>query len=335
MTIQGGFTVRLQGRPAADIQLLPEPSSLYLPLQSRRFRFGEVCVGEGERVAPGRVLAKDTGNFSLPLLAPRAGTVRLKAAGGHLVLDDIAKAAEEPFHPDEDLDHVPKDMGSSGMKRYKLLQLGAWQFLEDAHTGELPDPFGTPRAVIVSTLHLEPFVARGDVLLNARLKNFTRGLEHLQALLEYPPIHLVLPDVESAFASKVREALRGYAFVKLFQVRRRYPYGSSNLVARALGLKREEGNPVWALDTAGVLAIDRALSLSRPSTVRIISIGGPAVRLPQHLVAIPGYPLDLILKTRLSEARARVINGGALTGTTIPPEQKGLDVECQGLTAIP
>ena len=42
------------------------------------------------------------------------------------------------------------------------------------------DPFGMPQAVIVSTLRLASYVARGDVQLHKRLSSFTRGLSRLQ-----------------------------------------------------------------------------------------------------------------------------------------------------------
>jgi len=60
-----------------------------------------------------------------------------------------------------------------------------------------------------SKVQLEPFKARGDVQLRERLTSFTRGLEHLKSLVEYQPIHLVLPDIDTKFANDVRERVRG------------------------------------------------------------------------------------------------------------------------------
>ncbi|MHC4295459.1 MAG: 4Fe-4S dicluster domain-containing protein, partial [Planctomycetota bacterium] len=104
--------------------------------------------------------------------------------------------------------------------------------------------------------------------------------------------------------------------------------------ARALGYKREAGRPVWALRTEGVLAIDRALTLSRACSVRIVSLGGPGVESPVNLKAVPGYPIELILENRICEGPVRVINGGVLTGQKIEQDQVGLDAECSGLTVL-
>jgi len=259
MRFHGGCNIRLAGRPSDLVDVLPEPEVLRLPLQSCRFDFKEICVKEGEEVHPGQALAKDLDHFAVPLLAPRAGTVRLEEAEGHITLVDIHKEPEEPYRPEEPLEHAPRDMDSVGKKRYKLLALGAWQFFRDAYSGRLPNPFGVPSAVIVSTLALEPFLARGDVQIRKRLASFTRGLEHLQSLLEYQPIYLVLPDIGSGFAQRVRDTIRGYAWAQLVGIPLRYGLDHSAAIARGLGLKRNGEGPVWALDAAGALAVDRAL----------------------------------------------------------------------------
>ncbi len=324
----------LDGRPGGEVKLLPEPEALFLPLRSQRFEFSEICATEGQRIEPGDVLAKDPGNHAIPLLAPRAGTVKLKAVNGHIVLEDIAQHAEHADVDKRQLLHIEKEMGTAGIKRYKLLALGAWQFFYDAYTSMLPDPLGTPQAIIVSTLNLEPFTARGDAQLHNRLLNFTRGLEHLQSLLEFQPIYLIMPDVKSPFATQVREHIRGYAWAKLIEIPLKYPYDNFNILARKIGLKKADG-PVWSIRTEGVFAVDRALTRSMPCLVRIVSVGGPGVKTPVHLKAIAGYPLEKILDIYDAEFKTRVINGGMLTGQAVAAETLGLDTECKGLTILP
>lgn len=330
---RGGYNVFVQGRPERTIKLMPEPDVLYLPLGSRRFAFSEICVEDGQSVNGGDVLAKDPDNYAVPLLAPQAGTVRLNKVNDHIVLEDIGQPEEYIPMPEEELPHIVREMGAAGIKRYKLLMLGAWQFFYDAYTEALPDPLGTPQAIIVSTLSLEPFVARGDTQLHDKLINFTRGLEQLQSLLEYQPIYLVMPDIESEFATLVRKQIRGYAWVKMLEVPLKYPYDNFANLARRLGLKRNDG-PVWVVRTEGILAIDRALTSIKPCISRIISIGGPAVNSPVHIEVVPGYPIQTIRDMYASEPNVRMLNGGMLTGEPIGAEALGLDVECRGITIL-
>ncbi|MHC4659273.1 MAG: 4Fe-4S dicluster domain-containing protein [Planctomycetota bacterium] len=334
MRFRGGHNILLKGKPDGTIKVMPEPKVLYLPLRSQRFVFSEVCVEDDQSVDGGDIVARDPNNYAVPLLAPRTGTARLKAVEDHIVLEDICKL-EGHAHTDEaELSHIVQELGAAGIKRYRLLTLGAWQFFYDAFTGAVPDPLGTPQAIIVSTVSLEPFVARGDAQLHNRLLNFTRGLEQLQSLLEYQPIYLVMPDIKSEFANLVRNQIRGYASVKMLEIPLMYPFDNFAILARKLGLKRSDG-PIWAVRTEGVLAIDRALTMSKPCLVRIVSVGGPGVDSPVHLKVMPGYPIKKIRDKYGFEPSARMINGGILTGEPLGKETQGLDTECRGITILP
>jgi Na(+)-translocating NADH:ubiquinone oxidoreductase A subunit len=84
-----------------------------------------------------------------------------------------------------------------------------------------------------------------------------------------------------------------------------------------------------------VLAVDRALTITKPCTVRIISMGGTGVNSPTHIKVIPGYPIKQIKEKYVFEPVSRIINGGILTGELLGTESLGLDTECRGLTVLP
>ncbi|UCG50076.1 MAG: 4Fe-4S dicluster domain-containing protein [Phycisphaerales bacterium] len=334
MRFRGGYDILLQGRPEGLVRPMPEPATLYLPLRSPRFTFTEICVRHGQDVKAGDPLARDRRNHGVPLLAPRSGRVNLESAENHTVLEQAVKLQQPSDPARKQMSHIERESGAAVMRQRQLLALGAWQFFYDAHTGALPDPTGSPQAIIVCTLGLEPFVTRGDVQLRSRLLNFTRGLEHLQSLLEYQPIFLAIPDIRSDFADIIRNRIRGYASVKILAVPLTYPYDNFRILARRLGLKRSNG-PVWALRTEGILAVDRALTLTKPCLVRIVSIGGAGVVPATHIKVMPGYPLKMIKEKYVFEPVARIINGGILTGETLGEQTLGLDAECRGLTVLP
>ena len=48
MKLRGGYNVFLKGRPGSQISVMPEPDALYIPLNSKRFVFSEICVEEGQ-----------------------------------------------------------------------------------------------------------------------------------------------------------------------------------------------------------------------------------------------------------------------------------------------
>jgi Na+-transporting NADH:ubiquinone oxidoreductase subunit A len=334
MRLRGGCNVPLAGRPAAEVEPLATPDRLHLPLRSRRFRFTELCVEDGQPVRAGQALAADPSNFSVPLLAPLAGTVRLGLDDGHIRLEGTTDAPRSPHRAEAEKPPPGQGTDRSAEPRQRLLSLGAWQFFHDARTAALPDPFGAADAAIVSTLRLEPFLARGDAQLRPHLPDFLRGLEHLKSLLAGRPVFLVLPKVRSPLADQLRRQLRHLERVSVVAVPLRYPCDHFAVLARGLGVGRGAGRCVWALHTEGVLAIGRALGRGLPCTERIVSVGGPAVASPVHVRTVPGCPLERLLSGRVGGGAVRVVHGGALTGES-GTGLLGLDSECTGLTVLP
>lgn len=332
MRFRGGYDIEFHGKPEGFLEEAAFPENLYLPLESKSFNFSVLCVSHGQRVALGDVLAKDPDNYDVPLLSPCDGEVDLEKTPGHITLESLSADDAKPYTYHDDREHIHKKMGPAGFKRYKLLNLGAWEYIKEVDTGRLPDTLSTPQAVIVSTMHLEPFLVRGDVLLKEYLRQFTRGLEHLQSLLEYQPIYLTFPKIKTDFAVKIKEQIRGYAWVKLIEVPLKYPYDNFRILSRHLGLKSSQG-AVWGVDVEGVLAIDNALTTSRPCVERVISIAGSGANRALHLRLMAGYPISSI-KDAYAMENAIAVDGGLLTGRLLTDDAKGVPAECKGITFV-
>ena len=163
---------------------------------------------------------------------------------------------------------------------------------------------------------------------------FEKGLEQLYSLAQAQKFYVILPKIKSAAANKVRECARKVSGVTLVDIPNKYPFDNAKLLARLLDLDPEKG-AVWATTTEGVLAVESALTSSKPALSRVISVAGSAVKSPEHVECIIGYPVDKIVEPYLETTQYRVINGGVLTGDTVPGGQKGVDIECAGLTLVP
>lgn len=330
MKFKGGYSLIIKGRPDSQVKKLEDPQALYLPIRPGNLNFSELSAAHGQQVCPGSVLARDPENYNIPLLAPRQGTVNLQSTDGHIVLESLSDADDAGYTGDQ---HVEKHPGSEYKERCNLLNAGAWQYITDAHTEKFCDPNQNPQAVIVSTMTLEPFKARGQVQINQDILKFTRGLEHIQSLLEYQPIYLVMPKVSGELSESFRKQVRGYAWIKVVEVPFKYPFDNFAIIARKLGLKPADG-PVWAVRTEGVLAIDRVLTSGKPILDRVISIGGSAAKNPTHLKVPMGYPIKQIADKFTEQTPARIINGGALTGIQYDDSVLGVDSLCQGITLL-
>ena len=333
MRLRGGHNIKLQGVPGGVLEPASSPDILYYPLESKSFNYSQLCITHGQTVGLGDVLAKDPDNYDVPLLSSRSGKVDLEMTPGHVTVKELAAVESKEFSYRDDQEHIHKKMGPAGLKRYKLLNLGAWEYVREAYTGRMPDPLSTPQAIIISTIRLEPVLARGDVLLKEDLRQFTRGLEHLQSLLEYQPIYLVLPKIKTDLAAKIKEKIRGYAWVKIVEIPLKYPYDNFTILSRHLGLKRDE-EPIWGINVDGVLAIDNALTSSKPCIDRVISVAGPGARQPMHLQLVAGYPLSKIMAEH-AQPDCVAIDGGTLSGRLLTQDVKGVPADCKGITLLP
>jgi Na+-transporting NADH:ubiquinone oxidoreductase subunit A len=327
MKLRGGYNIRVTGRPAQRVVTPAEPALLLLPQRSRRLRFNQVLVKNGQDVRCGDVLAVDPAHFGLPLLSPRDGTIRLRMHRGHIAVENLvaappristAEAGESRYDP----------------QRQLLVDLGVWPFLFDAHSDSVPDPGRPAAAAIVATTRLEPFAgARGDVQLSQAFEEFLRGLDLLASLVE-GAVYVAVPHVGGELAERLRQALSDKPGIETVAIPFRYPMDHFNVLARSLGLATQQGRSVWGLRTEGVLAIDQALTRRQPLLERVVALGGSGVAQPVHLRAPLGYPLEDLLVGRLAEGPQRIIDGGILNGETVGAQQLGLGVELAGLTVL-
>lgn len=334
MKLHGGHNVHLAGRPSSEVRVLPIPERLFVPLSGARLSFRDIRVEDGARVARGDVLAVDPDSHSVPLVAPFGGTVRLGEVEGHILMESLDAGSAASGVAGRAGEPASAGDGPLAERRKRLVRLGAWHYVRDAFTGRVADPAGRPGAVIVSTIHLEPFLARGDVQLSDNVDSFVRGLEHIQGFLEYERVFLVVPDVRSALARTLRESVRGRAWVRLVSVPLRYPFDSFPILARHLRIEPDPHRRPWGIPSEGVFAIDRALTHSEPCTEFVISVAGPAVEEPVHMKAVAGYPVADILEGRTSGGSLRVVDGGILTGREIGVDRSGVPLDCRGLTVL-
>ncbi|MDY0166781.1 MAG: 4Fe-4S dicluster domain-containing protein [Thermoguttaceae bacterium] len=326
--LRGGYNIRMTGRPAGRVDVPAEPELLLLPQRSRRLRFNQVLVKNGQKVRCGDVLAIDSAHFGVPLLSPRDGTIRLRVHRGHIAIESPAVAP--PQVPPTETDDRSQDS-----RRKALVDLGAWPFLSDVHTDAVPDPAQPADAAIVAVTRLEPFAGpRGDVLLGQSFDDFLRGLDLLVTLVQ-ETVYVAVPGVRGKLAKRLRETLSGKPRIRAVNIPLRYPMDHFSVLARALGVAPQRGRSIWGLRAEGVLAIDQALTSRQPLLERLIAIGGPGAAEPVHLRVPLGYPLDALLAGRVIGQPQRVIDGGILNGEATGPRQLGIGVETTGLTVLP
>ena len=325
MRFVGGYDILLEGKPSVEIAKHAKVESLLLPLYSRRLDFSALRVEHGDSVKKGQILAGDPANYFIPLLAPMNGVVNLTALEGHITLENLSQPEHNLFEPDNEKTD-PED------KRQKLVRLGVWAFISQLSSGRIPDPNGSPRALIIALTRPEPFFPVAEAYLSDDISDFIRGLNKLHEVLNNPEVHLIFPEDLQDSYKQLRSAIKEKAgWTNLVSTPDKYPHQHPAITARHLDL---DPVTVWTIDPQAVCAVGPALVEGIPFLKRVVSIGGPPVKEPNHFKVPIGYPLSSLTNCAENRAEHRLIDGGVLTGRAIPENQVGLDAECTALTIL-
>jgi len=297
-----------------------------------------MSVRDSQEVRAGDILATAPDQSDLPLLAPRAGTVRLTAVPGHIALEVARPAPVGTVVLDEEAIAATPPRDAVQDNRALLCRLGAWQCFRDVRTGDIPDPCHEPAALVIMVTAFDSFIAQPEALLAGKATDFVQGLKALHRLFSGSGcrIHVVVGEGECPTA--VNEAIEAVALdpsrFALHRVPQLYPNDNPQLATQTLKLASPPQATVWAMGVEGVLAVAFALTLYQPYLERTISVGGPAVEKPRHVVAAVGHPIADLLAPLPSGCSFRIVNGGLMSGTDLAPQQQGLDGECPGLTVV-
>lgn len=338
MKLSGGYTPRIAGRPTSTVEEVPLPPLLRVPLSRHGAAYAAVAA-EGDNVKLGTALGEarlDSGVLYIP--SPAAGRVEsvAPAENGRPAEVSIAAAGEGI---DEAFSASTPDRIPAEAVREALARAGVWPFFWSSATGGLPPLDGSerPRAVIVNCLSAEPFLARGNVVLDRAWGRVVNGIKFLQRLLDdYGTVELVLTHKRHPLAQKLYRELAGDALLHFHPVPLVYPVENPRLIRSALvrsdsAVTRE--HVVWVIDIQGIAALGACLSEGLPPQRRLVAVGGPGVPEPRHLDVPIGTPLTCLPPP--GESSVRILRGGLLTGEPMDPASETLNAGDTGFFYLP
>ena len=324
MKLKGGYQVPVQGKPAPEIKHLPVNAPLNIPLFSKRFKFTSLKVVTGDDVYCGQIIAEDPSLFSTPLLSPCNGKVDLDTIAEHILIK-----------PKDNYTAKHELTQSSESILTALLNMGVWPFICNALSGDVVDPSKPPTSIIIPVFSTESFSADPSVYLPEESNDFLRGLKLLTQISGIKNVFIVIPDKEPRGLEKIIKEMKNLPQIKIEKVPSRYPFDNHKLLAQSLLPSLAERSAAWHIYAQGVSAAARAYYDKEPFVLRTISTGGPGFTSPAHLRVPLGYPLDKILLECGNQKSTSLIWGGIFSGVLFPEQQKGIDVECQGITSVP
>ena len=324
---------------AQEIEDMPAPARLYVPLKQHLGKWCSPKVSVGDHVKMGQLLGESSDADAAPVHAPVSGLVT--AIGDHpdpkgrmtLTVTIENDGADEWLEtPEDDPDYMKKKV--SALIR-AVRQAGVVQATTGRPISSLLAPPERPKAYIflvgipvlkpvqlllVSALDSEPSLAANRRELLESPEEITAGLELVKKIVGVKRSALAYSDDINASAAPVRAVIDSGAVG--VPIRNLYPVSRFELLTTAVtgkelpwpgGEPRDVG--VLPLEAESVTAILRAVRDGRPQIDRVVSVTASGIISKNVRVRI-GTPLeDLARFAGCSfETAAKVIVGGGMDG---------------------
>lgn len=224
-------------------------------------------VEEGADVAQGAPVACLRDAPDVCFVAPMPARVaRITLMQGHR-LSEIVLFREAHG---EVLRHDTSGSGKEAGLRRLMQQAGFWPRLRRRPFGGMPHPDERPAAIFVMATDTRPFSPDPQIALEGNETMLVRGLQALRLLTD-GPVFLCRQSgpslVDARSMAVIKEIIRGS----------RHPHGSAGICIHDLfpaGMK----TPVWDIHAEDLAALGTLLETGVLPMVRLVSVGGSALR---------------------------------------------------------
>jgi electron transport complex protein RnfC len=333
-----------------EIEPMPLPARLYLPVQQHIGAPAAPTVELGDYVYKGQLLARSEGAVSAPVHASTSGTVvaiepftaphpsGLPVRTIILEPDRKERWAERTASGHNALAMTPEEIaarvGAAG-----IVGMGGAAFpaavklnLGNRHT---------VHTLVINGGECEPYLTCDDRLMQERPREIIDGVRIMLRALGARAAHIAIEDNKSYAVAAMTAAAAAYPEVQVTAVPTLYPMGSEKQMIQALtGLEVPAGKlsadiGIVVHNVATAHAVYTALRREQPLISRIVTVGGGAVTAPRNLeVPLGTLVSDLLRVCGLNQAPARLLAGGPMMGTVLPHAEVPVVKGTNGVIAL-
>jgi len=308
ITANRGYHLKIAGSPAIALQTAEQPERVALLPERLPFVKPRLKVAEGDSVRLGSPLIEDKRNKEIQFLSPGSGEIVEIDFGPRRVIQEIVirldateKAVEFERYSSADIAGM-----SRGQVADALITGGLWPLIRELPFRDYARPDVAPPALYITLDSLEPFKPAPSVYLNGSETDFRFGLAVLEKLVD-GPIYVCGNKKDSDLLS---------AFDTLINLTYSGVYPAHDPGALLYRMKSSpDDNRAWFVDGQDVLLIARLLQNGTYPTERVVSLAGPGVRGPGHVLTRLGAPLSVVAADDGTKyENQRFVQGGILTG---------------------
>lgn len=308
--VKNTYNVRLKGKPTTELEYLDE-SNEYIINPERIDNFKpKLLVKLGDTVKIGTPLYTDKKQLHLKFLSPVSGTIKAIDLGHRRVIDRIIIEKDEneealnlfPSYSSKELNQL-----DTATVRSHLLSGGLWGVFNEYPFRNIPKSDTIPPAIYITMEYDEPHFPTSTVFIKKYKKEFLAGLSVIRKMSDHvfigssADVEIEDPDIKK----EITHAIQGD-----------YPANDPGIFLYYNKSASSE-NKSWGIRSLDVIRVGQLFLNGQYPTSRIVSIGGPMVEAPKHLVVREGTPLSFLNDRLINSDPYRIVCGGVLRGQKV------------------
>lgn len=303
--ITRGLDIPISGRPAGELTTGPSLRQVALLGDDYPGMKPTMLVEIGDHVRCGQPLFSDKKNDGVQFTAPGSGEVVAIHRGAKRHFESLViELSDEEGLSFCTPGSTPDSFTPEKLRRL-LIDSGLWCALRTRPYGKIPAIGSEPASLFVTAIDTAPLAPNMEIILQDRQDDFLAGLTALQRLLDRP-IYLCLPADWQAFAIDL-PGVEPVGFAGP------HPAGLPSTHIHFLD-PVDEHRIVWQIGAQDVTAIGGLLRTGQLAVERIVSLAGPSVKKPRHLITRLGAAIGELCNGEINEAETRLVSGSVLDG---------------------
>jgi Na+-transporting NADH:ubiquinone oxidoreductase subunit A len=309
--LKEGFDVRVQG-PAEKKLVKNYRSNTYAikPTDWNGLQpIPKLMVAEGDEVKAGDQIFYDKKIEGIFWTAPISGEVVEIRRGAKRAITEVVILADKQT---KYKDFGKMDVSSASREDVvsRLLESGAWTFINQRPFGLPAEPNVVPKAIHISGFDSSPLAADYNFVMQGKGRQLQDGINVLRKLTE-GKVHLNLNAKR-----RPADAYQNLDGVQVNWFEGRHPAGVVGVQIHHID-PIMKGDVVWTVNVEDVITLGRVFTEGVYDPVRTFAVAGPEVKDPKYYQAHVGVNLKEIVEEQLENEHVRAISGNVLTGDKI------------------
>lgn len=317
-----------------EIQTLPLPEEVHIPVAQHIGAPAEILVKKGDAVKVGTIIAKSAGFISANIHSSVSGVISkiddlVDSSGYKKKVISIKVDGDEwddnisnKIINDSEVS-VSKDELIEVVNNAGIVGLGGATF--PSHV-KLMVPNGKKADVlIINGVECEPFLTSDHQLMLEHAKEIISGVSLILKIMEIPKAIIGIENNKQDAIEFLTKESVDLENIEVQPLKVKYPQGGEKQLIKAT-INREIGVGKLPIDVGAIVlnvgtiyAIHQALTKKMPLVQRVVTITGKQVKKPLNLIVRIGTPVSHLLnyaEVNLSNV-GKIINGGPMMGKAL------------------